>query len=63
MTKEQILDLLKILQCPISGGELIYNEQEGKLYSSAARISYKISEGILVLLKDEAITEELSKQV
>lgn len=46
--------LLDILACPQDKGELLYVEDEEVLYNPRLRRAYRISEGIPVLLVDEA---------
>ncbi len=57
MTSEQIQDLLKILQCPVTGGSLIYNEEKNMFYSEQAKLYYPIKDGIVILLEEDAIAE------
>ena len=45
---------LDILRCPVSKAPLVYNEAEKVLVSVAARLVYRIEDGVPVLLADEA---------
>ncbi len=57
MTIEQIQELLKILQCPVTGGELVYVEEKNMFYSAQAKLYYPIKDDIVILLAEEAIAE------
>ena len=46
--------LLSILVCPADRGQLLY--VDGRLYNPRLRRSYRIDDGIPVLLVDEAVT-------
>lgn len=48
--------LLEILACPKDKGPLLYFESEDSLYNPRLRLRYRISEGIPVMLIDEAET-------
>ncbi len=58
MEHKNISELLEILQCPISGGNLLYNKEKNMFYSKDAKVFFPIIEGIPVLLIDSAIAEE-----
>ena len=58
MKKEEIIELLKVLQCPISQGELTYNEEKHMLYSPGAKVFFPIEDGIPVLLESASIKED-----
>jgi uncharacterized protein YbaR (Trm112 family) len=57
MQQSEILELVKILQCPISGGELTYNKEKNMFYSPAAKVFFPIENGIPMLLKTSSIAE------
>ncbi|MDR2007642.1 MAG: Trm112 family protein [Alphaproteobacteria bacterium] len=57
MQKDEILELLKIAQCPISGGELVYNAEKHMLYSPKAKVFFPIDNGIPMLLRSSAVAE------
>ena len=48
--------LLEILACPKDKGPLLYFESEDALYNPRLRMRYRITEGIPVMLIDEAET-------
>ncbi|HVA75550.1 MAG TPA: Trm112 family protein [Acidimicrobiales bacterium] len=48
--------LLEILACPKDKGPLLYFESEDSLYNPRLRLRYRITEGIPVMLIDEAET-------
>lgn len=45
---------LKVLACPVSGGDLIYDEVNQRLICEFSQLSYPIIDGIPMLLKSEA---------
>lgn len=45
--------LLQLLRCPISKGELLYDEARQELVSVQAGVAYPIRDGIPVLLAEE----------
>ncbi len=59
MKKEEIIELLKVLQCPISGGDLTYIEEKNMFYSAKARVFYPIEDGIPMLLESSSIKEQV----
>lgn len=48
--------LLEILACPKDKGPLLYFEHEESLYNPRLRLRYRITDGIPVMLIDEAET-------
>lgn len=48
------VSLLEFLICPVSGGELRYDEKTQRLISDKAGLAYPIKEGIAILLQEEA---------
>ena len=44
-------DLLKILVCPVTGGELVL--KDGKLISNIGNLSYQIKDGIPIMIPEE----------
>jgi len=48
--------LLDILVCPVTKGPLIYDKKNQELISKSARLAYPITDGIPVMLEDEART-------
>ncbi len=52
--------LLDILACPVTKGQLIYDQEKQELISLSARLAYPIREAIPVMLEDQAreISEE-----
>jgi uncharacterized protein YbaR (Trm112 family) len=51
-------ELLEILACPKCKGELQLTVDEGELRCGACRLSYRIDDGIPILLIDEATPYE-----
>jgi uncharacterized protein YbaR (Trm112 family) len=47
-------ELLRILVCPITKGQLIYDKENCELVSKSAGLAYPIWEGIPVMLADAA---------
>lgn len=47
-------ELLKILVCPVTKGQLIYDRQSQELISETAGLAYPVRDGIPILLVDEA---------
>lgn len=48
------IKMLEFLICPVSGGELTYDEKKQCLISKKASLVYPIRDGIPILLQDEA---------
>ena len=46
--------LLEILACPADKGPLLYFDDEELLYNPRLRLSYRIEDGIPVMLREEA---------
>lgn len=46
--------LLEILVCPLCKGPLVYRKAEQELICKSDRLAYAISDGIPVMLADEA---------
>jgi uncharacterized protein YbaR (Trm112 family) len=49
------LNLVSILRCPISGGELVLDEKHSRLFSPASKVYYPIVNNTPILVKTEAI--------
>ena len=47
-------ELLKILVCPVTKGPLVYDKDKKELISKSAKLAYPITDGIPILLEDEA---------
>ena len=47
-------ELLKILVCPVTKGQLVYDKDKKELISKSAKLAYPIKDGIPILLEDEA---------
>lgn len=45
---------VKLVCCPISGGELSYDEKRNVLVSKSAKLEFPIVDGIPLLLESEA---------
>ena len=54
MTKEIDPKLLEILVCPITKETLIWDKDNQELISKKAGLAYKVSDGIPIMLVDEA---------
>jgi|TARA_B110000967_G_scaffold202035_1_gene240179 uncharacterized protein YbaR (Trm112 family) len=46
--------LLDILVCPVTKGPLLYDQKNNELISKAAKLAYRIEDGIPILLESEA---------
>lgn len=49
------LNILSLLQCPVSGGELILDEANSRLISKEAGVYYPVVNNIPILIKSQAI--------
>lgn len=47
-------ELVKLLQCPVSGGRLYYNDNTEELICLDSALAYRIKDGIPILLKERA---------
>ena len=54
MTKEIDSKLLEILVCPITKETLIWDKDNQELISKKAGLTYKVKDGIPIMLVDEA---------
>ncbi len=52
--ERKILDLLEILICPKTGGELIFDKKKMELVSRKAKLAYPIVDGIPIMLEEKA---------
>jgi hypothetical protein len=52
--KELNKKLLEILVCPVTKGELQYDEKNNELISKKAGLAYPVRDGIPVMLESEA---------
>tara|TARA_B100000768_G_scaffold98442_1_gene91796 strand:+ start:2112 stop:2285 length:174 start_codon:yes stop_codon:yes gene_type:complete len=46
--------LLDILVCPVTKGPLLFDKKNNELISKAAKLAYRIEDGIPILLECEA---------
>lgn len=46
--------VLEVLVCPLTGGQLLYDEVRGELVSERAGLAYPVRDGIPVMLVDAA---------
>ena len=46
--------LLDILVCPVTKGPLVYDKKNQELISRSARLAYPITDGIPVMLEEDA---------
>ena len=51
---KKIIELLEIMICPKTGGELLYDKDNQELVSKKGKLAYPIVDGIPVMLEDEA---------
>lgn len=49
------LNIVSLLRCPVSGGELTLNETGSKLISTAANVYYPVVNNVPILIKAEAV--------
>jgi len=49
-----IKKLLDILVCPVTKGPLVYDKKNQELISRSARLAYPITDGIPVMLEEDA---------
>lgn len=54
MNKNFNYELLEILRCPKSKSELFYNQETHELISYESNLSYKIIDGIPIMLIEKA---------
>ncbi|NND81930.1 MAG: Trm112 family protein [Gammaproteobacteria bacterium] len=47
-------ELLEILVCPITKGNLKYDREKSELVSTSANLAYPVRDGIPILLEQEA---------
>ena len=47
-------DLMRLLVCPVTGGNLYYDQKNNLVISESAKISFPVREGIPILLRSEA---------
>ncbi len=52
-------NLLKLLVCPVTGGELVL--KDGKLLSNIGNLSYKIEDGIPIMIPENPNSENSEK--
>ena len=47
-------NLLNILVCPVSKGQLVYDEENNELVCEESKLAYPVIDGIPVMLKEKA---------
>ena len=47
-------NLLNILVCPVSKGQLVYDEENNELVCEESKLAYTVIDGIPVMLKEKA---------
>ncbi len=47
-------DLLRLIVCPLTGGNLYYDQKKNSVISKSAKLSFPIKNGIPILIKSEA---------
>ena len=51
--EKKILDLLEVLICPKTGGQLTFDKKKMELVSKKASLAYPIVDGIPVMLEEK----------
>lgn len=54
MEKEFDKSLLDILACPITKGQLTYDEKKNELVSQSAKLAFPIENGVPIMLEEKA---------
>ena len=56
MSKKTLIneELLKVLVCPLSKGELIYDEKTEELICKESKLAYSVKNGIPIMLINQA---------
>ena len=52
--EKKIIELLEILICPKTGGQLTFDKKKMELLSKKARLAYPIVDGIPIMLEEKA---------
>ena len=47
-------DLMRLLVCPITGGNLYYDQKNNLVISESAKLSFPVRDGIPILVRSEA---------
>ena len=47
-------DLMRLLVCPVTGGNLYYDQKNNLVISESAKLIFPVREGIPILLRSEA---------
>ena len=47
-------ELLQSLVCPVSGGELTYDNELDELHCEKSKLAYPVRDGIPIMIPDEA---------
>ena len=47
-------DLMRLIVCPVTGGNLYYDQTTNLVISESAKISFPVREGIPILVRSEA---------
>tara|TARA_X000000368_G_scaffold412174_1_gene398153 strand:+ start:929 stop:1129 length:201 start_codon:yes stop_codon:yes gene_type:complete len=47
-------DLMRLIVCPVTGGNLYYDQTTNLVISESAKISFPVREGIPILIRSEA---------
>ena len=48
-------DLVRLLVCPVTGGNLFYDQINNLVISESAKLSFPVRDGIPILVRSEAI--------
>ena len=47
-------DLMRLLVCPVTGGNLYYDQTNNLIISESAKLSFPVREGVPILVRSEA---------
>ena len=47
-------DLMRLLVCPMTGGNLYYDQENNLVISESAKLSFPVRDGIPILVRSEA---------
>ena len=47
-------DLMRLIVCPVTGGNLYYDQENNVVISESAKLSFPVREGIPILIRSEA---------
>ena len=47
-------DLMRLIVCPVTGGNLYYDQKNNLVISESAKLSFPVRDGIPILVRSEA---------